>query len=662
MSTSGGDTQFSFSADDADFQAAAARVSKALGKTAADGEQAGEAIDKGGKKAARGLDNAGKAARKAAPSVGRVKTAFRDTGREALTASDAIGKAGSSAAKTAGAMSLVSDAGAEAARGVADIADVGEVAADVLGAMGVGGPVAAAALAALALAAAPVVVQLSAMAREAREAAEWTAFLRDHTDDLTPALDKQEDAARRLLAATGALTPEQEAIAAAQAEGERATRDFSASLMAEEQAVNDSTASIGKWKDAIAVVASRDGPLSQIIGHVAGWNSTLEENDKKLLALNQQYNDFGVAQQGATETTIEAIKAEHERREAEERATRALDAHRETLEAMAATYDQEIERIHGLDGALDALRSTREDATTSNLEGVQAEIAASERAVQAIYDQRDAALALARTDAARLAIATATEEAIVAQRASSAERQAEIVAELQEAEAAANEKRREDYDKAAADARRSAEETARAIEEAYTAAGEGTADIFGSVSDALALAAEKMADDNRAAAEAMFAASQAAAIAQATINTAQAVTAALTVPPPAGPILAVAAGAAGAVQIATIAATEPSFHAGGVFGASMALAPDEGRAVLRDGEGVLTPETTRNMGGPSGIALINRAQGMFGGGGTLRIGREAVSEMGRIDVRSGGTQSTYARKAATRDSAGAGRSGRRPLA
>ena len=72
-------------------------------------------------------------------------------------------------------------------------------------------------------------------------------------------------------------------------------------------------------------------------------------------------------------------------------------------------------------------------------------------------------------------------------------------------------------------------------------------------------------------------------------------------------ILATAAGAAGAVQVAAIASEAPSFHAGGVVGQ-----PDEMSATVRRGEAVLSP-AGRSALGDAAINDLNAGVPMGGG-------------------------------------------------
>lgn len=167
---------------------------------------------------------------------------------------------------------------------------------------------------------------------------------------------------------------------------------------------------------------------------------------------------------------------------------------------------------------------------------------------------------------------------------------------------------------------------------------------------------ERIAAEKEAALAA-FNVAKGVAAAQAAISTALAIVNALAtpVPYPVAVAFAVAAGIAGtASTVAILAEPEPTFHTGGVF------MPDEGRATLRAGEGIMTPETTRAMGGPAGISEANRTQGrsLMGGGASFRIGRREVAEIERTGVRAGGPMTRRIRQEVRRGALGAGRSTR----
>jgi len=122
---------------------------------------------------------------------------------------------------------------------------------------------------------------------------------------------------------------------------------------------------------------------------------------------------------------------------------------------------------------------------------------------------------------------------------------------------------------------------------------------------------QKRIAEHRKAAATAFGIAKAARIAEATITTAMAVVNALNdglaVGGPAGlilgPVSAAAAGIAGGIQIAAIAAEQPSFHQG--------YAPDERNARVLTSEAVLSPAATAALGSGN-IAAANA--GIMGGG------------------------------------------------
>jgi len=107
-----------------------------------------------------------------------------------------------------------------------------------------------------------------------------------------------------------------------------------------------------------------------------------------------------------------------------------------------------------------------------------------------------------------------------------------------------------------------------------------------------------------------FRAHKAAAIAEATINTALGVTKTLSsYAYPINIVLAALTLAAGIADIAVISGQQPTFHVGGVVQAGKAArgaAPDEVDARLMQGEGVLTRRGVAALGGPDGVQAANR--------------------------------------------------------
>lgn len=116
------------------------------------------------------------------------------------------------------------------------------------------------------------------------------------------------------------------------------------------------------------------------------------------------------------------------------------------------------------------------------------------------------------------------------------------------------------------------------------------------IADASSYLANTLIKDQRKAARAQFAIDKVRAAATAGMNTAQAITAALTIPPPVGFALAGVAGALGAAQVAAIIAAQPKFHTGGyVRGAVGADGRANIPATLAPGETVLTQAGTAEI-------------------------------------------------------------------
>lgn len=118
-----------------------------------------------------------------------------------------------------------------------------------------------------------------------------------------------------------------------------------------------------------------------------------------------------------------------------------------------------------------------------------------------------------------------------------------------------------------------------------------------------AMLQEELEEQKKAALE-MFIAGKVAAISSASVAAALAV---ITGFAQGGPPLAIAAGIAGGIAIATIAAEPPpAFHSGGMIAAA---APDEINARLLRSEAVLSPQGVAAAGGEDGVRGLNRGTG-----------------------------------------------------
>ena len=115
---------------------------------------------------------------------------------------------------------------------------------------------------------------------------------------------------------------------------------------------------------------------------------------------------------------------------------------------------------------------------------------------------------------------------------------------------------------------------------------------------------EEEVKEQKKAARAMFVAQKVASLAQAAVATALAV---ITGFAQGGVPLSIAAGIAGAISIAAIAAEPPpSFHSGGMVASG---APDEITARLLRSEAVLSPQGVAAAGGEDGVRDLNRGSG-----------------------------------------------------
>ena len=132
----------------------------------------------------------------------------------------------------------------------------------------------------------------------------------------------------------------------------------------------------------------------------------------------------------------------------------------------------------------------------------------------------------------------------------------------------------------------------------------------------LASSLGSLAEEGSTAYKALFVAQQAAGAAAVIIDTQRAVMAALTIPPPAGEISAASRAITGGAALAAILATTiVGLGGGGKHHAG--LDPREVPATLLRGEGVLTQQGVRNMGGAEAVARVNAGAGGSSGGVVL---------------------------------------------
>lgn len=230
------------------------------------------------------------------------------------------------------------------------------------------------------------------------------------------------------------------------------------------------------------------------------------------------------------------------------------------LAALAARlHAEQVEReraaLEGYRGALEAMASTADTAAEENLSQSQQVLAAREAMIaQLSVDYQTAVEAALGNDAALVEADAAYADARARVLAASKETYKATLAEEARAAEESYRKQVEKFVEGEHKKQEAAMQTAQAV-------GQATGNLLGSVSQLLSQHAEEQSEKSKATAMQLFGLSKAAAIAQATVSTALAVTQGLAAaPPPASFVLAGAQAAAGAVQIAMIASQQPSFN------------------------------------------------------------------------------------------------------
>lgn len=558
---------------------------------------------------------------------------------------DAADNAGRAAVKLRGALGSISPE-------AAGIASVVDDAADALEALGLAGG-AAGPLAAVLGTVAAVALVVAGNVREAGEAAAMHARVAEEGERIHAALssiyEAQEAAALALAVATGQLSEAEAKAARIRAAAFDTWQQQTGQTREKIAALQDTQQSfLGQVLDVGEAINEATGGWNVIGEAIDGFTTSASEAAAEERALNDELREQAGSMGAALDKTLADIAATDALAGAKggaAAATRELaEAHRQ-YEAVLA---EERSRVDSIVDGLAALQAETDQATLATLSGTEAIRGKADLALMALAEERDALMATARTDEERAAIAQAVYDRRVSIERQAASEIAEITEESAEAAAKQRAKDAEDY---AAWLDQRVEET-RAANEAMASAVSG---LMGDVSGFASQMASDMAESNKEAAMAWWALSKAAAISTAVVNTAMAVTSALAVPPAPNIALAAVAGAAGAVQIAAIAAEQPAFHAGGV------MYPDERGATLLSGEAVLNRQATAALGA-GGVAALNQGGASGGGATVLRIGRMEAREIVRTDIKSGGAIVSALRKVTTREGRPAGRSGRGPVA
>ena len=502
---------------------AATKMSAELNKSIKSAEKASLTAAKASKAAAEGAKASGRAAAEALDTAAASATRFGDK----------AGAVGSNAGKLAGILDMLVPGLGGVARGVADVADTAEVASVATKGLGVSMSSTLAVLGPVAIAVAALgatYVYLSSVLDEAEvknkaatdgaiAQAEATKKVRDRKQEVSDLFETSGDAAKA------------EGIAIRKA-NEATDASFRDALELAKDSVKQKEDAKAKAGQAL------NSPELQAANEILAKLETEIEltKTKGELVITGQF----AAQKAAKETVdteLAAAKAAGARAAAEA----ALVAE----EAARAEVERGIlDQTKNYRDVLASLQETTRATNDAQLTGAVAINAALEKQIEKVN-----VLAAAKVEEGVggteeiLAIEAARLEAVTALQAKAAE-------DIDAIDVGTSEKRdklrQEELDKdiAAAAARKAATESA-------------TLDLLGATSEAFAMAAEEQSKTNKDAAMAMFVASKAAAVAQAVVNTALAISSANTLPPPANFIAMAAAGVSGAVSLAAIASSPP---------------------------------------------------------------------------------------------------------
>lgn len=552
-----------------------------------------------------------KAAKSAAAESRAAGSAIKGVG-------DASGKAGQSASKLAGALDLIAPGAGSAARAVADLADVGEVAA--MGAEGLGVSLGATALAAAGVAAVLGGALLIAYKVSTEEADRAAAIGRDvaaaHAA-LEPIVRATAAAELDLQVATGQLTE-------AEAELLRIRGDAHASFL---QATADTKKRVAELHVEQASLTTQMVDLGarfvEAVDYIGvattvydGLTTSSEEVQEAIDAEMGTLQAASAATKENVKATSEASAAKRRHADAERAAAAATkaaeDATRAQTEALResqAAMADDSARAASVASALNSMASAQTAATTAGLEGADRLVAARDAELAQLEATYQAGVAAADSDAQRTALASQYASARVAIEEDAQRQMQAAIAQ-----------------------------TAAAEQAARKAAVQSYANSFGQISDAAAAFGDLMTEEQRDAAMRLYRISKAAAITEATLNAVLAVSEASTIPYPANLLAMAAAGAMGAANVATIAATPPpSFHTGtGAVGDGARV--DEINARLQYREAVASRQGADILGRDN----IDRANSgrvpRYGGDApaVIRYRHKEYNEFIRDNIRQGG--------------------------
>lgn len=601
----------------------------------------------------RAMASASESAREAAADVGKV--------------GDRFGTVGSSAGKLAGALSMLGPALGDSARNVADLADVGEVGALAFEGFGAVLLPLTATLALFAAGLAPI----GELILEEQRRAEQTAVALEKYEAATKAADEANAKFASSLSGVNdyiRISTGLETMAAqtARKRGEALREEAAATTAATQEQI----------ARADAILALRQAEQTAIANHILLGKATDEER-AKLAQLGPEIEAITAAQaqrrarlvevNATTEDSIEFMRLEAEaidqvarndkrRAAAKDASAAAARAHAEAL-AVEAAQQRELDVVLSkarsiIDSQLDQTGRIFEQQRELRAElekhpeafgTVTAAIAVLDKQLEALDDQEIDAYLKRQAEAAK-ELQSAFEALIPPEVPTRQEQFATLTEQVTQAMRDGT-ITFDDYQKKLKQIQEAQEETfsLETLNAFFENVQSKSSQLFSdlsAVSDYFmaqsenaveqALAARKSlgedatAEEKKQATERVKAAkdearkqfelNKALQMAQIIVNTATSATqAALVAPPPANIPFIAAALAAGAVQLATVQATTPKFHKGGLIGQ-----PDEGMAVVRSGEAVLNP-MGRSLLGDDTIRAANAGMGSGSGGHAVQV-------------------------------------------
>ena len=582
-----------------------------------------------------------RAAKSAAAATTKAMESTRATSEAAAKSvgdvGDKFGSVGSAAGKLAGGLDLLAPGLGDVARGVADLADVGEVGAS-LQVFGVVAGSAAAAVGLLALSLAPIA---ELILEERREAEATKAAL----DAYTSATSAAQTANDKFATSLESVNDYIKLATGLETQAEQTARKRIDALRTEAQvqtaatkALIDSAEALKARKEieqSTLLAKARLGTASEAeIAQMKANRSILEDLNVGLTDNRRRLDEVAQATEASAEfLTLEAQAIEHAAKNSDRKASadkaraKAADEARAAEMRNAEAIKALVDQIAAYD-AIDAeFQRSLEDAAALHEANAKAITGKHATALEAFSSQLDDLVPAQPLDKLTRLELLLADVSLAMSRAPTAElgmrfaaMSDKITAQIDRVKAAQSGwyaqtlKISEGVNGVAQTGAALFESLGTISEHAMERASSAYADAIADrkrlgkdATDAEKKAAADEVEARRSALIKAFMVDKSVKLSQALINTALAVTSALTAGPIAGPILATAAGAAGAVQVAAIASEAPSFHAGGVVGQ-----PDEMSATVRRGEAVLSP-AGRSALGDSAINDLNAGVPMGGG-------------------------------------------------